>query len=211
MMSIPNTIPRDGEWTMTSGETGLLSRNPWVVRRPLTVAEYHRMGEVGILTPDDRVELIEGQLIAMSPIGSEHSGTVNAFTHNLVGALGRSGVVAVQNPVRLDDLSEPQPDFAVLKPREDFYRRATPVPDDVLLIIEVADSSLNYDRNVKRSLYARHGIKELWIVNLKAAEIEVCRSPKGEEYTSIARVGRDGVLEPHLLPGAVIPVAALLG
>jgi Uma2 family endonuclease len=204
-------IPRHEEWTMASGETGLLTRNPWVIRRPLTVAEYHRMGEVGILTRDDRVELIEGQLIAMSPIGSEHSGTVNAFTHGLVLAIGRRGVVAVQNPVQLDDLSEPQPDFAVLKPRDDFYRRATPLPDDVLLIIEVADSSLAYDRNVKRSLYARHGIPEFWIVNLKAGEIEVCRSPKGEEYTSITRVGRDGVLEPQLLPGAVIPVSALLG
>lgn len=196
---------------MASGETGLLTRNPWVVRRPLTVAEYHRMGEVGILTEDDRVELIEGQLIAMSPIGSEHSGTVNALNYRLIEALGRRGVVAVQNPVRLDDLSEPQPDFTVLKPRDDFYRRATPVPDDVLLIIEVADSSLAYDRNVKRSLYARHGIPEFWIVNLNAGEVEVCRSPEGEAYTSIARVGRDGVLEPRLLPGAVIPVAALLG
>jgi Uma2 family endonuclease len=200
-----------GDWTMASGETGLLTRNPWVVRRALTVAEYHRMGEVGILTEDDRVELIEGELVAMSPIGSEHSGTVNALNQCLVEAIGRRGVVAVQNPVRLDDLSEPQPDFSVLKPRADFYRRATPRPDEVLLIVEVADSSLAYDRNVKRSLYARHAIPEFWIVNLVAGEIEVCRTPEGEQYTSISRVGRDGVLEPQLLPGATIPVAALLG
>jgi Uma2 family endonuclease len=196
---------------MASGETGLLTRNPWVVRRALTVAEYHRMGEVGILNEDDRVELIEGELVAMSPIGSEHSGTVNAITQCLVEAIGRRGIVAVQNPVRLDDLSEPQPDFSVLKPRADFYRRATPLPHEVLLIIEVADSSLAYDRNVKRSLYARHGIPEFWIVNLVAGKIEVCRTPEGEQYTSISRVGRDRVLEPLLLPGAVIPVAALLG
>src|ERR1700689_3733867 len=104
---------------MASGETGLLIRNPWVVRRALTVAEYHRMGEVGILTEDDRVELIEGELIAMSPIGSVHSGAVNALTRLLVHAVGDRGVVAVQNPVQLDDLSEPQPDFSVLKTRED--------------------------------------------------------------------------------------------
>jgi Uma2 family endonuclease len=198
-------------WTMASGETGLLTRNPWVVRRPLTVAEYHRMGEVGILTEDDRVELIEGELIAMSPIGSEHSGTVNALTRILVQTVGDRGVVAVQNPVQLDDLSEPQPDFAVLKPREDDYRRATPRPDEVLLIVEVANTSLAYDRAVKRSLYARHGIPEFWIVNLAAGEVEVCRVPTGDQYASIAHVGRDGILEPALLPGATIPVAALIG
>jgi Uma2 family endonuclease len=196
---------------MASGATGLLTRNPWVVRRALTVAEYHRMGEVGILNEDDRVELIEGELVAMSPIGSEHSGTVNAINHCLVEAIGRRGIVAVQNPVRLDDLSESQPDFSVLKPRADFYRRATPLPHEVLLIIEVADSSLAYDRNVKRSLYARHGIPEFWIVNLVAGEIEICRVPEGEQYKSVSCVGRDGVLEPMLLPGAAIRVAALLG
>ena len=196
---------------MASGETGLLTRNPWVVRRPLTVAEYHRMGEVGILTEDDRVELIEGELVAMSPIGSDHAGTTNALNRRLVQVVGDRGVVAVGNPVQLDDLSEPQPDFTVLKPRDDDYRRATPRPDEVMLIIEVADSSLAYDRNVKRSLYARHGIPEFWIVNLVAGEVEVCRGPQGEQYTSVSRVGREGMLEPQLLPGAIIPVAALLG
>ncbi len=196
---------------MAPGETGLLTRNPWVTRRPLTVAEYHRMGEVGILTEDDRVELIEGELVAMPPVGSNHSGTVNVLTHRLVQVVGERGVVAVQNPVQLDDLSEPEPDFAVLKPRSDYYRRATPRPDDVLLIIEVADTSLAYDRAVKRSLYALHKIPEFWIVNLTAAEVEVCRKPTGDHYASVSRVGHDGILELELLPGAAIPVAALLG
>ncbi len=196
---------------MAPGETGLLIRNPWVGRRALTVAEYHRMGEVGILTERDRVELIEGQLIAMSPIGSEHSGAVNALTRMLVRAVGDRGVVAVQNPVQLDDLSEPEPDFAVLKPRADDYRKATPRPQEVLLIIEVADSSLAYDRAVKRSLYARHGIPEFWIVNLVAGEVEVCRTPTGDRYASVSQVGRDAILEPELLPGATFPVATLLG
>ena len=195
---------------MAPDETRLLTRNPWVTRRELTVAEYHRMGEVGILTEDDRVELIEGELIAMSPIGSAHSGTVNALTHMLVQVVGDRGVVAVQNPVQLDDRSEPQPDFSVLKPRADFYRRATPLPHEVLLIIEVADSSLAYDRGVKKSLYARHGIPEFWIVDLPAGEVEVCRSPGSGDYALVSRVGRGGILEPELLPGATIPVAALL-
>ncbi len=196
---------------MAPGETSLLTRNPWVPRRALTVADYHRMGEVGILTEDDRVELIEGALVALSPIGSEHAGTVNALNRRLVLAVGERGVVAVQNPVQLDDLSEPQPDFAVLKPRSDDYRRATPRPDEVLLIIEIADSSLAYDRTVKRSLYARHGIPEFWIVNLSAGEVEVCRTPSGDDYVSVSRVGRSGMLEPERLPDATIPVAALLG
>jgi hypothetical protein len=196
---------------MASGETGLLTRNPWVARRALTIAEYHRMGEVGILTGRDRVELIEGELVAMAPIGSEHSGTVNALTRLLVEIVGDRGVVAVQNPVQLDDLTEPEPDFAVLKPRPDYYRRATPRADDVLLLIEVADSSLAYDRAVKRSLYARHGIPEFWIVNLTAGEVEVCRTPTGDNYASVLHVGREAILEPVLLPGAAIPVATLLG
>ncbi len=169
------------------------------------------MGEVGILTERDRVELIEGELIAMSPIGSEHAGTVNALNRLLVQAVGERGVVAVQNPVRLDDLSEPQPDFAVLRPRADDYRRATPRSVDVLLIVEVADTSLAYDRDVKRSLYARHGVPEFWIVNLAANEVEVCRAPTGDQYASVSQVGRDGILEPELLSGVAIAVAAILG
>ena len=196
---------------MPPGEIGLLTRNPWVARRALTVAEYHRMCEVGILTERDRVELIEGELIAMSPIGSEHAGTVNALNRLLVQAVGERGVVAVQNPVRLDDLSEPQPDFAVLKPRADDYRRATPRSGDVLLIVEVADTSLAYDRDVKRSLYARYGVPEFWIVNLAGNEVEVCRAPTGDQYASVSHVGRDGVLEPELLSGVAIAVAAILG
>lgn len=195
---------------MASGETGLLTRHPWVTRRALTVAEYHRMGEVGILHEDDRVELIEGELVAMTPIGSNHSGTINTLTRALVMAVGNRGVVAVQNPVKLDDLSEPQPDFSILRPRPDDYRRATPRPDEVLLIIEVADSSLAYDRAIKRALYARHGIPEFWIVNLQANIVEVCRKPAGEAYTNISTIERGGTLEPQLLPGAAIPAAVLL-
>jgi len=196
---------------MPPGETDLLTRHPWVARRPLTVAEYHRMGEIGILTEDERVELIEGQLIAMSPIGSDHSGTVHALNHLPVLAVGDRGIVAVQNPVHLDDFSEPQPDFSVLKPRADNYRKATPHPDEVRLIIELPDSSLNYDRAIKRSLYARHGIPEFWIVNLAAGEVEVCRPPAGDGYASVSPVRPGAIREPLLLPGVKIPVGAVIG
>ena len=196
---------------MDQVETGLLRSNPWVARRPLTVAEYHIMGEAGILHEGDRVELIEGELVAMSAIGSDHSGTVNTLNRLLVMAVGDRGVVAVQNPVVLDDRSEPQPDFSVLKPRSDDYRRATPRAEDVVLIVEVASSSLNYDRAVKRPLYARRGIPELWIVNVAGQEVEVCRNPVGDQYEIVTRAGVGDVLEPSLLPGVSISVAALLG
>jgi Uma2 family endonuclease len=158
-------------------EPRLLAANPWVARRPITVTEYHRMGEVGILGERDR---IEGGLVAMSPIGSYHHGTVKQLTHALVDAVGERAIVSVQGPVRLDDLSEPEPDFGMLKPRPDFYRDAHAQPADVLLLIEVADTSLNYDRAVKRMLYARHAVPEFWIVDLTAGEVEVCREPKAD-------------------------------
>ncbi len=190
-------------------EPRLLAANPWVTRRPITVADYHRMGEVGILSERDRVELIEGELVAMSPIGSYHHGTVNQLTHALVHAVGERAIVSVQGPVRLDDFSEPEPDFALLKPRPDFYRDAHAQPADVLLLIEVADTSLNYDRAVKRTLYARHAIPEFWIVDLTSGEVEVCREPKADGYAAVERVGRDGELEPELLPGVRIQVSSL--
>jgi Uma2 family endonuclease len=190
-------------------EPRLLAANPWVTRRPITVADYHRMGEVGILGERDRVELIEGELVAMSPIGSYHHGTVNQLTHALVHAVGERAIVSVQGPVRLDDFSEPEPDFALLKPRPDFYRDAHAQPADVLLLIEVADTSLNYDRVVKRALYARHAVPEFWIVDLTSGEVEVCREPKAGGYAAVERVGRDGELEPELLPGVRIQVSSL--
>jgi Uma2 family endonuclease len=190
-------------------EPRLLAANPWVTRRPITVTEYHRMGEVGILGERDRVELIEGELVAMSPIGSYHHGTVNNLNHSLVYAVGDRAVVSVQGPVRLDDFNEPEPDFVLLRPRPDFYRDAHPGPADVLLLIEVADTSLNYDRAVTRALYARHAIPEFWIVNLNAGEVEACREPNADGYASVARFGRDGAVEPALLPGVRIQLASL--
>jgi Uma2 family endonuclease len=190
-------------------EPRLLAANPWVTRRPITVSEYHRMGEVGILGERDRIELIEGELVAMSPIGSYHIGTVITLGHLLFSALGERARVSVQNPVRLDEFNEPEPDFALLKPRADAYRDAHPGPADVLLLIEVADTSLNYDRAVKRELYARHAIPEFWIVDLTSGEVEVCLDPKPDGYATVKRVGRDGILEPTLLPGVRIPLATL--
>lgn len=195
---------------MDPASTGLLSRNPWVARRPFTVADYYRMSETGILSESDRVELIEGEIVAMSPAGSRHAGKINILTRLLILSVGDRAVVSIQNPLRLNDLTQPEPDLAVLKPRADSYEEATPDPEDVLLIIEVADSSLGYDRAVKAPLYAGHGIPEFWIVDAAGREVEVYRKPEGGRYTEIARVGAGGTLEPSLLPGVSVPLAAVL-
>jgi Uma2 family endonuclease len=189
-------------------ELGVLSRYPAASRRLLTVDEYHRMGEVGILTEDDRVELIEGELVAMAPIGSEHVAATNALNRLLVLAVGDRGVVSVGNPVRLTQRSEPQPDFAILKPRDD-YRTVLPRPEDTMLAVEVASSSLDYDRTVKLALYASSGIPEVWIVNLAAAEVEVYRSPVGDSYTSVARAGRSDTLAIEVMPDVRVPVGRI--
>jgi len=146
-------------------------------RHRYTVEDYERMGAAGILGEDDRVELIEGEIIDMPPIGSPHGGSVNRIAQKLTLAVGDRAIVAVQNPIRLDDFSEPQPDIALLKPREDFYAARHPTPDDVLMLIEVAETSIRYDRDKKLPLYARAGIPEVWLVDIKAGRITRYRDP----------------------------------
>jgi Uma2 family endonuclease len=174
-----------------------------------TVAEYHRMAEVGILGEDSRVELIRGQIVDMAPIGAPHLGMVNRLNRLLAGVLAGRGILSVQNPVRLDDGSEPEPDVAVLRPRADDYQTATPCPPDVLLLIEVADTSLDDDRAIKVPLYAENGIAECWIVNLLDCVVEVYRQPGNGRYADVLRAGPAHVLAFTLLPGVVLPVADL--
>ncbi len=196
---------------MSAAETDLLAHNPWVTRRKLTVDEFYTMAEAGIFGEDDRVELIEGELVAMVPIGSDHSGTVNALTYLLVQALGERGVVSVQNPVRLSEYTEPQPDVTVLKPRPDFYRKKRAMAEDVLLLVEVAYSSVAYDRRVKLPLYARHGIPEYWLVRLDAGVVEVYRAPGPDGYGVVRTAGPGEVLEIEALPGLALPASEVLG
>ena len=151
-------------------------------RHRLDVDDYYRMAEVGILDWNDRVELIDGELIDMAPIGSDHAATVDGLTEALVTACAGQAIVRVQGPVRLDPFNEPQPDFSVLRLRTDRYRTGHPGPADVLLLIEVADSSLRFDRKIKLPLYARAGIGEVWIVDLKRRKVEAYSSPAAGEY-----------------------------
>jgi Uma2 family endonuclease len=179
--------------------------------RLFTVEEYLRMGESGILGPEERVELIEGEIIQMTPIGPPHSGTVIHLNALLVRGVGDRAMVSPQLPVRLGDLSMPQPDLALLKARSNFYTDAHPREGDVLLLIEVADSSVRYDRRVKLPLYARFGIPEYWIVNLPESCIEAYHTPDEEGYQEFRRYVAGERISPQALPDLVIEVGSLLG
>jgi Uma2 family endonuclease len=174
-----------------------------------TVAEYHRMAEVGILNENSRVELIRGQIVDMAPIGAPHLGMVNRLNRLLAVALAGRGILSVQNPVRLDDGSEPEPNVVVLRPRADDYATATPTPPDVLLLIEVADTSLDDEHAIKLPLYAENAIPECWIVNLLDRVVEVYRQPQNGRYTDTQRIGPGDTLDIALLPGAALPLADL--
>jgi Uma2 family endonuclease len=185
---------------------------PLLTRRRFDVTEYHTMAEAGILGEDDRIELIDGELLEMAAVGAPHIGTVMAINRLLVMAAGERASVSVRNPVRLDRHNEPEPDIALLRPRADFYRGGQPpLLADVLLLVEVSDSTLRYDTAVKRPLYARHGIPELWIVDLAGQAVEVCRAPSEGGYASITRLGDGATIEPAGLPGVLIAVRDILG
>jgi Uma2 family endonuclease len=182
-----------------------------LLKGPFTVDDYYRMAEVGILHEDDRVELIEGQVVVMSPIGARHAGCVDALTHLFTKVPGLHTIVRVQNPIRLGPGAEPQPDLALLEPRRDGYRTRHPSPTDVLLVIEVADTSLAYDREVKLPLYAAAGIAEAWLVDLTGDRIEIRRGPGPDGYREVRLATRGETITPINLPGVDINVDDVLG
>ncbi len=180
-------------------------------QRRFTVDEFHRMAVAGILHEDDRVELIGGEIVEMSPIGGRHAKCVTELTRVLLSLVGEDVRVSPQNPVRLDEHEEPQPDVAVLRAGERYQAGALPTPEDVLLVIEVADTSLSYDRQVKVPLYARYGIAEVWLVDLNASVIERYTEPYENGYRLLRRAGRGETLESVVLPALTLPVDAALG
>ncbi len=183
----------------------------WLPRHQITVDEYYRMAEVGLLAQDARVELIEGEIIDMAPIGSRHAAAVAWLYQRLQGAVGARAITWVQNPIRLSESSEPQPDVALLKPRDDFYATQHPTALDTLLIIEVSDTTFRYDRQVKVPLYARHGVPEVWIVDLKDRRVHFLRAPAGGEYTDISSVREPADIEVGALPGSAIDLSGVFG
>lgn len=191
---------------MDTAPTDILTRYP-VPRHRLTRQDYYRMGEAGILREDHRVELLEGQLIDMSPIGPRHALVTQILNELLVKAVAGRAWVRCQSPVVLDDGSEPQPDFALVRGPGHRYRHTHPAPDDIFLLVEVSDSSLGFDRSVKLRLYALAGIREVWIVDLTTDGVLVYRDPSGDGFASESRVESPAVLGVAALPGVTIPVA----
>ena len=179
-------------------------------RHRLTVDEYYRMGQAGVFAPDARVELIEGEVIDMAPIGTRHASAVKKLNALLSAAAQGRAIVAVQDPLRLSDASEPEPDLMLLRPRADFYAQAHPGPADVLLLIEVSDSTAAYDRSVKLDLYARHRIAEVWIVDLDNNVVRFFRHGDGQAYTDITASETPRATPVAALPGMTIDLTGLL-
>lgn len=180
-------------------------------RRLFTVSEYHWMVAAGVFHEDDRIELIEGEFIEMSPINPSHAGRVNRLVRLFYRLLGDRAVISPQNPITIMDHSEPQPDVALLKPRDDFYTRSHPTPDDVLLVIEVSDATVEYDQNVKAALYARAGIPETWLVNLVEGRLEVFRGPGQRGYRERRLAWPGDEIVPVAFPDVVVKVSEILG
>lgn len=182
-----------------------------IAKRLFNVREYERMIETGILTKEDRVELIEGEIVEMSSIGTRHAACVNRLNALLIRKFGRDAIVGVQSRVKLGERSEPQPDLSVLKWRDDFYEHSLPTPDDVLLLIEVSDTTLKFDRQVKLPLYAGAGVGEFWLVNLQDDEVEIYARPSGGAYQLVRHAGRGETINSENVSGLALEVDAVLG
>jgi Uma2 family endonuclease len=181
-------------------------------RHLVTVDEFDRMVDAGVFAPDRRLELIDGEMVDMSPIGSAHQACVDRLT-TLLAPLATSGraLLRVQGSFKASDISQPQPDVALLVPRDDYYAQAHPGPSDVLLVIEVADTSVRFDRDVKLPAYGRAGVAEAWVVDLHGGVVEIATRPSDQGYEHLVRAGRQHNLTPTAFPDVVIAVSDLLG
>jgi Uma2 family endonuclease len=184
--------------------------DPKLPRHRITVDEYHRMAEIGLLNEGSRVELIEGEIIDMAPIGISHNCAVDRLTRWLVMAAGEQGIVRIQGSFRLSNITEPQPDVILLKPREDFYASKFASGEDTLLVVEVSDTTLRYDRNVKVPLYARHGIPEVWIVDLENGRLHCYRGLVKETYADVTATDKPGVMTLPRMPERTVDLSRLL-
>lgn len=182
-----------------------------LLKRKFTVKQYQKMAESGILTEDDRVELLRGEIIEMSPIGRRHAACVNQLVRLFTQLLGTRVIVSPQNPVELDDTSQPQPDIALLQTRADFYESGHPQSSDIFLLVEVADTTVEIDREIKIPLYAEDNIAEVWLIDLNAQCIEVYQQPTPTGYQSIQKFQRGQTLSIQAFPDLEIMVDEVLG
>jgi Uma2 family endonuclease len=181
----------------------------WPRRHRITVHDYHRMAEVGVLGPDARVELIEGEIIDMASIGKDHQSIVDQLNRMLVRAVGDDAIVRVQGSIRLSQWSEPEPDVVLLAPRADFYRGEFALGTDTLLVIEVSDTTLRYDRDVKVPLYARHGVPEVWIVDVQNDALLVYGALRDGNYGRHVTLERPASIEVTQLRGVTLDLTGL--
>jgi Uma2 family endonuclease len=186
-----------------------LHMESWPQRHRITVHHYHRLAEIGVLAPDARVELIEGEIIDMAPIGKDHQSIVDQLNRALVMAVGDRAIVRTQGSIRLSQWSEPGPDVVLLEPRPDFYRGEFASGTDTLLVIEVSDTTLRYDRDIKVPLYARHGVPEVWVVDVNGDALVVYGDLRDGKYDRHFAIERPASVPVTRLPGVVLDVAAL--
>jgi len=179
-------------------------------KRRFTADDYRRMGQAGILSEDDRVELIGGEVVAMTPISPRHNAAVNRATRAMVIAVGDRAIVQVQGSVRLDLYHEPQPDVVLLRPQTDYYASRLPGPPDILLVVEIAESSLEYDREVKARIYAEVGIPEFWLADLNASLVSCYSAPQDGSYRTLRQHRRGDSIAPQMCPDCVVLVDVLL-
>ena len=181
------------------------------LKKLFTRDEYYALAEAGILKPEDRFELIEGEIYCMPPIGNPHAGCVNRLVRQFSALVAADrAVLSPQNPVNLTDISAPQPDITVLRPREDFYGNGHPTPADVLLLVEVSETTIGFDRHTKIPLYARCGIPEAWLVDLTKEILEIHRDPARDGYRNVQRLRRGERIAPLAFPDFEIAVESIL-
>lgn len=182
-----------------------------ILRKKFTVGQYHQMIESGILSDRDRVELLQGEIIEMSPIGRQHAACVDRLNELLVRELVGRAIVRVQNPIQLSTRSEPQPDFAILQRRSDFYANGHPQPNEVFALIEVSDSTIEFDRTVKVPIYAKDSIAEVWIVDLNAEAVQIYRDPSAAGYQQLQTFRRGQSISFQAFTDIQFTVDQLLG
>jgi len=179
--------------------------------RRFTAGEYHQMIEAGVFGEDERLELIDGEIVQMSPIGDRHAACVRRLIALLSRLFADQAIVDAQDPMVVDIAYAPQPDLALLRPRADYYATQTPTPADCLLVIEVADTSAEFDREIKAPRYARGGVGELWLIDLERAVVVAHRDPAGDAYQHVQVLHRGETIAIAALGGAGLPVEAMLG
>ena len=175
----------------------------------ITVADFQKMEQVGILKPTARVELIEGVIVDMSPIGPAHNGIVDHLSQLLHRAVVDRGIVRTQGSIILNENNEPEPDITILKPKSDFYIKELPTPEDIFLVIEIADVSLKEDRGLKIPLYAKHNIPEVWLIDIVNKSVEIYLEPSPSRYQKIVCPEKPGIIKPWLLPNVDVDLSRL--